>query len=109
MIGRDLLLVLRDSFNKGQLPLSCSRAVLTLIPKKGDLQEIKNWRSVALLCTDYKLLSKVLATRLRKVMEHVIHVDQTYCAPSRLISDNITDSRYFGPLWFIGLCTWLFL
>lgn len=33
-------------------------------------------------------LSKVLATRLREVMEQIIH-DQTYCVPSRLISENI--------------------
>lgn len=93
VIGQDLLLVLRDSFNKGCLPLSCRRAVLTLLPKKGDLQQMKNWRPVALLCTDYKILSKVLATRLRKVMEHIIHVDQTYCVPGRLISDNVSPIR----------------
>ena len=93
VIGDDLLSVLRDSLSNGRLPLSCRRAVLTLLPKKGDLQEIKNWRPVSLLCTDYKLLSKVLATRLRKVMEHVIHVDQTYCVPSRLITDNVTLIR----------------
>ncbi|XP_023284603.1 receptor-type tyrosine-protein phosphatase F-like [Seriola lalandi dorsalis] len=93
VIGEDLLLVLQDSLRTGRLPLSCRRAVLTLLPKKGDLQDIKNWRPVSLLCTDYKLLSKVLAVRLRKVMEHVIHVDQTYCVPGRLISDNITLIR----------------
>ena len=93
VIGQDLLLVLGDSFNKGRLSLSCRRAVLTLLPKKGNLQQIKNWRSVALLCTDYKILSKVLATRLEKVMEHIIHVDQTYCVPSRLISDNVSLIR----------------
>lgn len=82
--GGDLLTVLSDS-----LPLSCRRAVLTLLPKKGDLQFIKNWRPVSLLCTDYKLLSKVLATRLGRVMEQVIHCDQTYCVPGRLISDNV--------------------
>lgn len=31
--------------------------------------------------------------RLKKVMEKVIHVDQTYCVPSRLITDNITFIR----------------
>ncbi len=89
VIGADILLILRDSLSKGRLPLSCWRAVLILFPKKGDPQEIKNWQPMALLCTDYKLLSKVLATRLRKVMEQVIHIDQTYCVPSRLITDNI--------------------
>ncbi|XP_063765417.1 transposon TX1 uncharacterized 149 kDa protein [Eleginops maclovinus] len=93
VMGDDLLDVLRDSLSKGRLPLSCRRAVLTLLPKKGDLQELGNWRPVSLLCTDYKLLSKVLATRLRRVMEHVIHVDQTYCVPSRLITDNVTLIR----------------
>uniref|UniRef100_A0A8C5E548 Reverse transcriptase domain-containing protein n=1 Tax=Gouania willdenowi TaxID=441366 RepID=A0A8C5E548_GOUWI len=92
-MGRDLLRVLRDSLRTGRLALSCRRAVLTLLPKKGDLQDIKNWRPVSLLCSDYKLLSKVLATRLRKVMESVIHVDQTYCVPGRLISDNVTLIR----------------
>lgn len=93
VIGPDLLDVLRDSLRRGRLPLSGRRAVLTLLPKKGDLQDIRNWRPVSLLCTDYKLLSKVLATRLRKVMEQVVHVDQTYCVPSRLISDNISLIR----------------
>lgn len=106
-IGNDLLLVLKNSLSKGHLPLSCRRAILTLLPKKGDLQEIKNWRPVALLCTDYKLLSKVLAMRLRKVMEHVIHVSQTYCIPNRLITDNIIlirDALNFSNSVGYGIC-----
>ncbi len=34
VLGEDLLEVLNDSFVKGLLPLSCRRAVLTLLPKK---------------------------------------------------------------------------
>ena len=93
IIGRDLLEVVSDSLQRGRLPLSCRRAVITLLPKKGDLQLIKNWRPVSLLCTDYKILSKALATRLREVMASVVHPDQTYCVPSRLISDNVTLIR----------------
>ncbi|KAK3520857.1 hypothetical protein QTP70_034432 [Hemibagrus guttatus] len=37
VIGQDVLDVLRDSILRGELPLSCRRAVLTLLPKKGDL------------------------------------------------------------------------
>ncbi len=68
-ISKDLSLVLMNSLENGFLPISCRRAILTLLPKKCDLQEIKNWRPVALLSTDYKLLSKVLAMRLKKTME----------------------------------------
>ena len=75
--------------------MSCRWAVITLLPKKGDLQQLKNWRPVSLLCTDYKLLSKALATRLGKVMVEVIHVDQSYCVPGRLITDNVMLIRDF--------------
>ncbi|KAK3526115.1 hypothetical protein QTP70_016001 [Hemibagrus guttatus] len=83
VIGQDVLEVLKDSMNVGQLPLSCRRAVLTLLPKKGDLTHLKNWRPVSLLCTDIKLLSKALASRLTKVMEQITHQDQSYCVPDR--------------------------
>ncbi len=51
-IGEDLLEVLNDSLAGGLLPLSCRRAVLTLLPKKGDLTDIKCWWPVSLLCSD---------------------------------------------------------
>ncbi|KAK3508573.1 hypothetical protein QTP70_032908, partial [Hemibagrus guttatus] len=89
VIGQDVLDVLRDSIRRGELPLSCRRAVLTLLPKKGDLTHLKNWHPVSLLCTDCKLLSKALASRLTKVMERLIHQDQTYCVPDRSIFDNV--------------------
>ena len=58
ILAPDFLDVLNESLTSGSLPLSCRRAVVTLLPKKGNLQEIKNWRPVSLLCTDYKVLSK---------------------------------------------------
>ncbi|TWW54587.1 Transposon TX1 uncharacterized 149 kDa protein ORF 2, partial [Takifugu flavidus] len=51
---------------------------------EGNLQEIRNWRPVSLLCVDYRILSKTLASRLREAMEQVIHRDQTYCVPGRV-------------------------
>ena len=44
---------------------------------------------MALLCTDYKLLSKVLANRLKNVLELIIHRDQSYCVQDRSIMDNL--------------------
>lgn len=59
-----------------------------MLSKKGNLQEIKNWHPVSLLCTDTKILSKALANRLEEVLEQVINLDQTYCMPGRSILDN---------------------
>ncbi len=44
---------------------------------------------MSLLCSDFKILSKTLANRLRNVMGQVIHLDQTYCVPGRSITDNV--------------------
>ncbi|KAK3527698.1 hypothetical protein QTP86_034169, partial [Hemibagrus guttatus] len=66
--GQDMLDVLQDSIWRGELPLSCRRALLTLLPKKGGLTHLKNWHLVSLLCTDCKLLSKALASRLTKLL-----------------------------------------
>lgn len=48
VLGPDLLDVFKDCFNNGTLPASCRCAVISLLPKKGDLTLIKNWRPVAL-------------------------------------------------------------
>ncbi len=88
-LGEDLLSVLNESLTEGSLPLSCRRAVITLLPKKGNLQEIKNWRPVSLLCSDMKILSKALANRLKEVMNKLFIWIRTYCVPGRSILDNV--------------------
>lgn len=65
-VVKDLLDVYNESLLTGLLPLSCRWVVITLLPKKGNLQDIKNWCPVSLLCTNYKILPKALATRLGK-------------------------------------------
>lgn len=44
-LGSDLHQVLEECVVEGELPLSCHRAVLTLLPKKRDLCKLKNWQS----------------------------------------------------------------
>ncbi|KAJ3586500.1 hypothetical protein NHX12_012898, partial [Muraenolepis orangiensis] len=44
VLGADLRGVFAECFRTGSLPVSCRRAVLSLLPKKGDLALLKNWR-----------------------------------------------------------------
>ncbi|KAI3358172.1 hypothetical protein L3Q82_003167 [Scortum barcoo] len=81
----DLLEVFNDCLERGRLPLSCRRAVITLLPKKGDLQELKNWRPVSLLCTDYKIMSKVLASRLREAVLVDFFWDRLHWVPQSIL------------------------
>ncbi|KAJ3614016.1 hypothetical protein NHX12_017593, partial [Muraenolepis orangiensis] len=68
ILGADLRGVFSECFRTGSLPVSCRRAVLSLLPKKGDMALLKNWRPVALLTVDNKLYSlaiEPLLCRLR--------------------------------------------
>ncbi|CAM2111071.1 unnamed protein product [Caretta caretta] len=88
ILGPDLVTVWAESLQNGVLPLSC-RAVLTLLPKKGDLHDLRNWCPVSLLSTDYKIVVKAISLRLGSVMADVIHPDQTYTVPGHSIFDNL--------------------
>lgn len=89
LIGPDLYTVFIECMDSGSLPLSCRRAVITLLPKKGDHSVLKNWRPVSLLGSDYKILSKALTNRMKKCIQTIIHKDQTFCIPDRSIFDNL--------------------
>lgn len=101
VVGENLLVVLNESLAEGSFPLSCRRAVITLLPKKKktDLHKNKNWQPVHLLCSNFKVFPKTLANRLKKVMEQIIHVDQTYCVPGRSIMDNVCLIRDVFEVW----------
>ena len=89
ILKNDLLSVLNYSFLTGGLPRSFRRAVITLLPKKGDLADIANWRPISLLNNDYKILARLLANRLKECISSVVGEDQTYCVPGRSIHDNV--------------------
>jgi hypothetical protein len=44
--------------------------------KSGEREDIKNWRPITLLNVDYKIVSKILAERLKRVLPNIINTDQ---------------------------------
>ena len=75
------------------LTKSQQRALISLLYKDGDKRDIKNWRPISLLCTDYKLITKVIANRIKRVLPSIIHQDQTCTIPGRSIYDNLSLTR----------------
>ena len=92
-LGPILLDVANCIHASGRLPLSMSRGIVTLVPKKGDITLLKNWRPITLLNIDYKLIAKALAANLTKVIKNIISNDQTCCVPGRDIADNVLAMR----------------
>ena len=54
------------------------QAIITLIPKKGNLKNLKTWRPVSLLCIDYKILTTILSNRLKTILPNIIFEEQTW-------------------------------
>ena len=78
------------SLNEGRLSITQRQGIICLIPKKDkDPKILKNWRPLSLLNTDYKLISKVLSMRIKKVLQDLISTDQTGAVPGRYIGENI--------------------
>ena len=75
------------------MPFSQRAALISLIYKKGDRLDHKNWRPISLLNVDYKLCARTLAGRLLKVIHHVVAPDQTCRVPGRYIGENIALLR----------------
>ena len=86
----NLLKCLNYAFEVGEFSTSQRQAVITLIEKKGRYKHyIKNWRAVFLLNVDAKMLSKILASRVKKVISSLITSDQPAYVPGRVISESI--------------------
>uniref|UniRef100_W5MP57 Endonuclease/exonuclease/phosphatase domain-containing protein n=1 Tax=Lepisosteus oculatus TaxID=7918 RepID=W5MP57_LEPOC len=77
ILGPFLLEVMGEIFSKKSMGKSMREGILTLVFKKGDRTELKNWRPLTLLCVDYKIIAKLLVHRLSRVMTNVIGRDQT--------------------------------
>ena len=57
------------AFNNNKLSDSFRSANIKLIPKKGDLSLLKNWRPISLLSCFYKVISRAISNRLKKYMD----------------------------------------
>ena len=73
----------------GELSESQRSGIITCLPK-GDKprQYLKNWRPITLLNTIYKIASGVIASRLKTVLNRLVHGDQTGFIPGRYIGEN---------------------
>ena len=68
---------------------SMNASFLTLIPKKCNTVNIKDFRPISLVGSVYKLLSKVLANRLRAVLANLISESQNSFVGRRQILDSV--------------------
>ena len=89
IIGNILVRAVNVANQKGELSTSQKQAVITLLDKGKDRNQIKNWRPISLLNADYKIISKALANRFITFLPKLIHVNQTGYVQNRNITENL--------------------
>lgn len=89
-ICHDLLASYNFASQHGMLSISQRRGIISLIPKKSkDKTILENLRPISLLNVDYKILTKVIAKRIEKVLPTLINPDQTGYVKGRYIGENV--------------------
>jgi hypothetical protein len=73
----------------GCVPAGFTEGVIVTFYKSGPRSVTGNYRPITLLNTDYRLLAKILASRLAQVLGGVIGVEQSAFLPGRQIADNV--------------------
>jgi exonuclease III len=85
-------------FNRKRLPDNFATANIRLIPKKGDKKNIKNWRPISLLSCFYKVISRAVNNRFKKISDRFTSRAQKGFTPNRHIQEviiNLTESMAY--------------
>ena len=78
------------SYQNGELTELQKQSIISLIPKSDkDTSFLENWRPISLLNVDYKITTKAIANRVKKVLPKIIHNSQTGFLKGRYIGENI--------------------
>ena len=103
VLGQDFVEVMNFCYASGRLSSSQGSGLITLLFKRGDRLDMKHWRPITLLCVDYKIASKAIASRLLTVLPSLINPNQT-CGikgrnPSvnnRMLQDIVSELSRLG-------------
>ena len=82
---------LRYSAEVGHLSFTQRQGIVSLIHKGKERENLNNWRPITLTNVDYKIIAKIFAIRLRKVISKIIHKNQRGFIPGRNMTDMLRE------------------
>lgn len=88
-IKGELCDVVDEFFENAALPKGFCSSFITLIPKRDNPQGMSDYRPISLIGSLHKLLAKLLAARLKRVLSPLISPCQSVFLASRKILDGV--------------------
>lgn len=88
LIGDSVAIEVLQVLRGGCMPAGWNDTLVVLIPKVQNPETLKDLRPISFCNVVYKLVSKVLANRLKNILGEVISPNQSAFVPGRLISNN---------------------
>lgn len=90
IVGRDVTKAIVSVLNSGHFLRKMNFTHIELIPKKRKSESMSDFRPISLSNVISRLVSKVLANRVKTILPNIISDAQTAFAPNRVITDNTT-------------------
>jgi hypothetical protein len=88
LVAPIILQVYNDALSGKGFPPSWQDITMRLLPKKGDLGLLKNWRPISLINCDAKIFTRLINARLAPIAGKILTPYQTGFMPKRYIADN---------------------
>jgi len=88
-VGHDMVVAVYDFLQSGQILKQWNSTLLTLVPKTSNATKLSEFRPIACCNTIYKVVSKILANRLKSVLPELIANSQSAFIPGRLLVENV--------------------
>nr|GEY63568.1 RNA-directed DNA polymerase, eukaryota, reverse transcriptase zinc-binding domain protein [Tanacetum cinerariifolium] len=88
VVGPDFSTAVEWFFEHGDFAIGCNSSFVALIPKVLDPKVVSDYRPISLIESLYKVVTKILATRLSLVISDLISDVQTAFLPNRQILDG---------------------